>query len=235
MKPINPNDDLEPQHALYAGTTGAGKSHATQKMKRIKATDQTLLWDLYGQYEGKTFVGREVRTYTTVSSFFKAAYAGRKTNQGFKIAFTPRNIPDSKKDKRELFLKFCQAAWGLGDGLHNKLLHVVCEEINRVTTTTGDEDSIYGELLEGGRKFGFVVHSVSQRLAPIPNTVISMSGYKWVGVQESIGDVNRIARELDVSVDEVKALKKLEYYFKSPGFGNVTKGKLKFAAKKANK
>jgi len=102
------------------------------------------------------------------------------------------------------------------------------EEINRVTITTGDEDSVYGELLEVGRKFGFVIHSVSQRLAPIPNTVISMSGYKWVGVQEAEGDVSRIARELGVTIDEVKSLKKLEYFFKTPGFGNITLGKLKF-------
>ena len=102
------------------------------------------------------------------------------------------------------------------------------EEINRVTITTGDEDSIYGELLEVGRKFGFVIHSVSQRLAPIPNTVISMSGYKWVGIQEAEGDVTRISKELGVTPDDVKSLTKLEYFFKSPGFGNVVRGKLKF-------
>lgn len=228
MQPINPNDQLDAGHALYAGTTGAGKSVATWKMGLIKATDQVVLWDLYGQYKGKKFLGREVRTYSTLGGFLKAAYAGRKTNRGFKIAFTPIVIPQSKNEKRELFLKYCSAVWSLGDGLHKKLLHCIMEEINRVTTTTGDEDSIYGELLEVGRKFGFRVHSVSQRLAPIPNTVISMSGYKWVGVQEAEGDVSRIARELGVTADEVKALAKLEYYFKTPGFGNIKKGKLRF-------
>jgi len=228
MQPINPNDSLDAEHVLYAGTTGAGKSIATRKMKRIKATDQVLFWDFYGQYIGKKFLGREVRTYDTLKGFFKAVYAGRKTNQGFKIAFTPKNAPDGKRAKRELFLKYCQAVWSFGDGDHKKKLHCIMEEINRVTITTGDEDSVYGELLEVGRKFGFVIHSVSQRLAPIPNTVISMSGYKWVGVQEAEGDVSRIARELGVTIDEVKSLKKLEYFFKTPGFGNITRGKLKF-------
>jgi len=56
----------------------------------------------------------------------------------------------------------------------------------------------------------------------------SMSGYKWVGVQEAEGDVSRIARELGVHIDEIKSLKKLEYFFKEPGFGNITRGKLIF-------
>ena len=228
MQPIPPNDNHDGEHVLYAGTTGAGKSVATQKMKRIKATDQVVIWDFYGQYQDKKFLGREVRTYSSLKTFFKAVYAGRKTNQGFKIAFTPKSAPDGKRAKRELFLKYCQVVWSLGDGDHKKKLHCIMEEINRVTITTGDEDSIYGELLEVGRKFGFVIHSVSQRLAPIPNTVISMSGYKWVGIQEAEGDVTRISKELGVSPDDVKSLTKLEYFFKSPGFGNVVRGKLKF-------
>ena len=232
MNPINPNDSLDTTHALYAGTTGAGKSVATQKVGLIKPTDQVLFWDLYGQYKGKMFLGRQVRTYSTLKAFFKAAYEGRKTKQGFKIAFTPAKIPDGKRPKRDLYLKWCKVVWGLGDGKHSKLLHVVAVEINRVTTTSGDEDSIYGEILEVGRKFGFMVHSVSQRLAPIPNTVISMSGYKWVGVQEAEGDVNRIARELGVSQDDIKSLKKLDYFLKSPGFGNIERGRLTFPKKK---
>lgn len=230
MQPINPNDAIDLTHAMYAGTTGAGKSVATQKAGLIKPTDQVVLWDLYGQYQGKTFLGRQIRTYDSLKDFFNAAYAGRKTNQGFKIAFTPKAeaIPASKKGKQELFLKYCAAVWGLGDGLHKKRLHCVMEEINRVTTTSGDEDSIYGEMLEVGRKFNMMLHNVSQRLAPIPNTVIAMSGHKWVGVQEMEADVDRIAKELGLSKDDIRRLNKLEYYMKSPGFGNVKKGKLRF-------
>lgn len=232
MQPINPNDSLDITHALYAGTTGAGKSVATQKMKLIRPSDQVVFWDLYGQYAGKTFADRQVRTYDKLSDFLTAVYAGRKTNQGFKIAFSPRVIPESKKEKRELFLKYCRIVYGFGDGNHKKTLHAVKEEINRVTTTTGNEESIYGEMLEVIRKYNVMVHSVSQRLAPIPNTVIAMSGYKWVGVQEAVGDVDRISRELGISTDDIKKLNKLEYYFKSPGFGNIKKGKLTFKSRK---
>lgn len=233
MKPIRPNDALEAQHALYAGTTGAGKSTAVRQMRLIKPTDQVLIWDLYGQYKGQKLLGREVRTYSTLKAFFAAAKAGRKTNQGFKIAFTPKQDLSNKKQRREVFLKFCQICWALGDGKHKKLLHCYLEEINRVTNTTGNEDSIYGEMLEGGRKFGLVVHSVSQRLQPIPNTVIAQSPYKWVGVQEAIGDVNRVSQELGLKDTEIISLKKGEYYFKSHGFGNIKKGKLKFPKKAA--
>ncbi|KZX00949.1 hypothetical protein JL49_09065 [Pseudoalteromonas luteoviolacea] len=227
MTPIRPNDALDAQHCLYAGTTGAGKSTAVRQMGRIKPTDQVLIWDPYGQYKGKKLLNREVRTYSGLEAFFKAAKAGRQTNQGFKIAFTPLNMPEGTKAKRKVFLAFLRSCWALGDGEHKKLLHLYLEEINRVTITSGSEDSIYGELLEGGRKYGFVIHSVSQRLQPIPNTVIAMSKYKWIGIQEAIGDVERVARELGVSPQEVMELEELEYYFKPPGFGNVKKGKLK--------
>lgn len=236
MQPINPNDALRAENCLYAGTTGSGKSVATQRMKRIKPTDQLVIWDFYGQYEGKEFLGRKIRTYGTLKSFFNAVYAGRKTDKGFKIAFTPKNPVKGKRPMRELFLKYCDVVWSFGDGLHKKKLHCIMEEINRVTVSTGDEDSMYGELLEVGRKFGFVIHSVSQRLAPIPNTVIAQSGYKWVGVQEAEGDASRIARELGVHVNEVKSLGvretknrvELDYYFKSPGFGNIERGMFVF-------
>ncbi|MEZ7278671.1 hypothetical protein [Pseudoalteromonas sp. 68 DY56-GL68] len=228
LSPINPNDALNITHALYAGATGSGKSTATRKMGLIKPIDQVVFWDLYGQYKGKEFLGRQVRTYSSLKGFLMALHAGRKTKQGFKIAFTPTNPPKDKSSIRKLFLKVCAIVWGMGNGKHPKTLHFIAEEINRVTITAGDEDSIYGELLEAARKFNIMVHSISQRLAPIPNTVISMSGYKWIGCQNLISDVERVAKELQVKPADIMALNKLEYYFKSEGFGNVKKGKLRF-------
>ncbi|MEQ3511964.1 hypothetical protein ABMY35_01145 [Pseudoalteromonas sp. BZB3] len=233
MRPINPNEALPALHCLYAGTTGAGKSTAVKQMKRVKQTDQVLLFDWYGEHKGKRFLNSEVRTYTTLKTFFKAAKMGRQTNRGFKIAFTPAKAIEGLSAKRKVFLEFLRCCWALGDGKHKKLLHIYLEEINRVTVSAGNEDSVYGELLEVGRKFGFVLHSVSQRLQPIPNTVISMSPYKWIGMQEAIGDVKRVSREIGVSDKDIMDLDKLEYFFKSPGFKNVERGKLKFPNKKA--
>ena len=191
LSPINPNDALSITHALYAGATGSGKSTATQK-SAIKPTDQVAFWDLYGQYQGKEFLGRKVRTYATLGGFLRALQAGRKTKQGFKIAFTPETHP-KQSAIRELFLKACGIVWGMGNGHHPKILHFVAEEINRVTITTGDEDSIYGELLEAGRvcPYGSLDKPATR---PIPNTVISQSGYKWIGCQNLISDVERVAK-----------------------------------------
>ena len=233
MNPINPNEALKALHCLYAGTTGAGKSTAVKQMGRLKPTDQVLIFDRYGEHKGKKFLDREVRTYSNLKDFFNAAKAGRRTNRGFKIAFTHAKDQTTTAARRKVFLEFLRACWALGDGKHKKLLHIYLEEINRVTVTTGNEDSVYGELLEVGRKFGFVIHSVSQRLQPIPNTVISMSPYKWIGMQEAKGDVKRVSSELGVTDQQIMDLRALEYYFKSPGFGNVEKGKLKLPNKKA--
>lgn len=236
LSPINPNDALGITHAFYAGTTGSCKSVATQKMGLIKANDQVAFWDLYGQYKDKEFIGRKVRTYSTLKGFLMAMYKGRKTKQGFKIAFTPNNPPKDKTSIRKLFLKACGIVWGMGDGLHKKTLHFVAEEINRVTISSGDEDSIYGEILEAGRKFNIMCHSVSQRLAPIPNTVIAMSGYKWIGRQNQVGDAERVAKEMQLKPADIMSLKKFEdkkgvhheYYFKSDGFNSTVRGEFVF-------
>ncbi|MEJ6474836.1 hypothetical protein [Pseudoalteromonas piscicida] len=78
-----------------------------------------------------------------------------------------------------------------------------------------------------GRKFGIVVHSVGQRVVEMSKTTLSQSIYKWVGMQASIKDAMRIAEECDIPLKDIKALKKLEYFFKSPGIGNVEFGKLR--------
>ncbi|TMP70544.1 hypothetical protein CWB76_10215 [Pseudoalteromonas sp. S1609] len=236
LSPINPNDAIDITHALYAGTTGSCKSVATQKIGLIKANDQVAFWDLYGQYKGKEFLGRKVRTYSSLKGFLMALHAGRKTKQGFKIAFTPNNPPKKKALIREMFLKAAGIVWAMGNGLHPKTLHFVAEEINRVTISSGDEDSIYGEILEAGRKFNIMCHSVTQRLAPIPNTVIAMSGYKWIGRQDSVGDAERVAKEIQLKPADIMSLTKFkdkkgthhEYYFKETGFNNTVRSEFVF-------
>lgn len=220
LQPIRKNNKLKAQNTLYCGGTGSGKTSALLKSKSIKPTDQVVFWDPHEDYDGD-FKGRKVRHYTTFKSFFNALYAGRKTKQGFKIALT---VPET----RENFLKFCGLVKSLGDGRHAKRFHVVCEEVPQVTKSVGKEVGNYGWLLSVGRKYGFIIHSLGQRVVEMSKTTLSQSQYKWIGAQESKADCERMSRETDVPVDELLNLVPLEYYFKSPGRGNFKRGKLTF-------
>ncbi|MEC8231283.1 MAG: hypothetical protein VX061_07580 [Pseudomonadota bacterium] len=219
MKPINANNELKALHCLYVGGTGSGKTSAVKKFGNIKPTDQVALWDPHIDYE--EIQGRKVRRYTSFSKFAAAIAAGRKTRQGFKIALT---VPENRKN----FLTYCEIMKRFGNGKHAKLLHLVCEENPQVTESVGKEKSVFGWLLSVGRKFGFVVHTVGQRCTEMSKTVLSQSPYKWVGMQPSRADAERMSKEIEVHEDEIKALQPLEYFYKSPGIGNVKSGKLRW-------
>ncbi|QUI70515.1 hypothetical protein [Pseudoalteromonas sp. M8] len=224
MQPINANNTLNAENCLYVGGTGSGKTSAVKMLHTTKATDQIVFWDPHEDYD--EFKGRKVRRYRSFSKFFNALLAGRKTNQGFKVALT---VPESRKN----FLKFCEIVKGFGNGKHKKRLHVVCEEVPQVTESVGKEVGAYGWLLSVGRKFGFVIHSVGQRVVEMSKTTLSQSQFKWVGYQESDADANRMAKETGVPLSDIDSLIPLEYYFKSPGRGNYKKGKLSFRKKAA--
>lgn len=217
MQPINENNKLKALHTLYVGTTGAGKSQAVKRFGQIIATDQVVYWDPHKDHE--TMRGRVVRRYTSFVAFAKALQAGRKTRQGFKIALT---VPE----EREHFLKFCQIVWGFGDGLHPKRLHIVCEENPEVTKGIGRDKSIFGKIMNVGRKYGLVVHVVGGKTTEMSKTVISKTPFKWVGRQDAKADARRLSDDIDVSVDDIMTLQPLEFYFKNPYEHGAKRGKL---------
>tara|TARA_B100002049_G_scaffold184266_1_gene141199 strand:+ start:223 stop:903 length:681 start_codon:yes stop_codon:yes gene_type:complete len=219
------NNSLPALHCLYTGSTGSGKTSAVKKMGHVKATDQIAFWDPHVDYgkrdENGMFKGRAVRRYRSFVEFAKALQAGRQTKQGFKIALT---VPET----RENFLKFCEIVKRMGNGYHPKLLHVVCEENPQVTESIGKEKSVFGWLLSVGRKFGFVMHIVGQRVTEMSKTVVGQTPYKWVGMQEFENDIKRMASATGRPFAEVDALGPLEYIFKLPGKGQFKTGKLRW-------
>jgi len=220
MQPINKNNELKALHTLYCGGTGSGKTSALKKSTIIVPTSQVVFWDPHEDYDNR-FKGREVRRYKSFKRFFEALYAGRKTKQGFKIALS---VPETRAN----FLKFCGLVKSVGNGTHAKLLHVICEEVPQVTESIGKEKGTYGWLLSVGRKYGFVVHSLGQRVVEMSKTTLSQSPYKWIGAQESRADAERMSKETDIPINELLGLVPLEFYLKSPGLGNFKRGKLTF-------
>lgn len=239
--PRNPDNNLKPMHTYYCGTTGSGKSKAVQYLGRCN-TDHLLIWDPYGDYRYKArdpdqrgFKGLKVVHYDVdkcgsvegaKKAFLKAVKAADESGRKFRLAL-------SIKINRDDFLWFCAVAWAIADG--KRRLDVICEEVAVACETAGREKSMYGELLTGGRKFHLVTHSTAQRAAETPNTVLSQSPYKWVGMQDFPADVKRMAEMCGIDRPEIERLREIEYILKGPGLGNITPGKLKLPPLKKRK
>lgn len=239
--PRNPDNNLKPFHTFYCGTTGSGKSKAVQYLGQCQ-TDHMLLWDPYGDYcyeagnpdkrgfRGLKVVHFDVEKYSNAAAakkaFIKAVKAADESGRKFRLALS---VPISRDD----FLMFCTVAWAIADG--KRRLDVVCEEVARTCRTAGKEESVYGELLTGGRKFHLVTHSTAQRAAEVPNTVISQSPFKWVGMQDFPADVKRMTDMCGINRAEIEKLREIEYVLKKPGLGNIEAGKLKLPPMKPKK
>ena len=115
---VNKNNALDNGHCAVVGMSGCGKTSLVKK-KIIKVTDQVAIFDPFGDYDGK-LCGRVVRGYESIKDFAAALIAGRKTNQGFKIAWQPE-----RETTVEDFDTFCKIIWTVADGSHSKPLKVI--------------------------------------------------------------------------------------------------------------
>ncbi|MGR5079918.1 ATP-binding protein [Photobacterium swingsii] len=222
MQPINPKNSLSNNHVSLISTSGGGKTSAVKKLF-IKPTDQAVFFDPYGDYEGR-IAGRMVRTYEKWGDFTRAVLAGRKTNQGFKIAKTFRGEPT-----HDDFERFAQIVWGCGNGNHAKPLKAVFEECAQFADTSGKAKGTHGSIMRVGRKFGIHAINPFQRGQEVPKTILGNSRYKWVGIQARENDAKYLAAETGIPLTEILNLKKLEYFLKDGDTMNChTKDKLRF-------
>lgn len=217
MQPKRPNNALKNRHTCYIARSGGGKTLAVNQLDMIKPTDQAVLWDPHSDHE--SLCGRKVRRYTDLKSFYLAVVRARKSTQGFKIALT---LPETRKN----FIAFCELVKSVGDGHHKKQIHVVCEEVPQVVETSGREKGVFGWLMTVGRKYGFIVHALGQRAAEMPKTVISNCAFKWIGVQDTPLDIERVVKEVGISRKDAEAMEELDYYLKGFGVNNLKKGRL---------
>lgn len=202
-EPINPNNALKGLHTSYIATTGGGKSQAVLQMGLIPRASQVLLFDPAEDYD--------------LRAFMIAAMKARRKRASFRIALT---IEATKSN----LMAFCAFAWTLGDG--GRLLHVVLEEMAVCELGSGKAEGALNKLCVLGRKFGFILHSVYQRPQQVPKTVLSQSNRVWCGKQKTSLDAKYISNEIDLTVEQIKTLKPLEYFY-SDEMGNIRRGRLR--------
>lgn len=217
---INKDNERKALHCAYTAGTGGGKSVAVQYSGHMPAAPCLAIFDPYGDYvyekgnpKNRGFAGKRVYHYYDRKSFAKAFFNAWSTGLCFRIAYMPR------KPSRDEMLWFCELMWHAADG--NRRLDVVIEEVAKWCDTSSKEQSAFGECMTGGRKFGIVMHTIFQRATEVPKTVLSQSPYKIIGIQEARADAERMAKECDISLDEIAKLVPLTYIKKCPGWGNV--------------
>ncbi|GAB3531880.1 type IV secretory system conjugative DNA transfer family protein [Photobacterium alginatilyticum] len=164
MEPVNNNNKLNNNHAYVVGMSGSGKSSLAKKLL-IKPTDQVVIYDPKREYDGR-LQGRVVRVYKDLRSFASAAIAGRKTRQGFKIAYQPKEM--SAKD----FDAFCKVVWSVGNGKHLKPVKAILEEVAENSTSPGKATGYHGKLLRLGRSYNIHTINLFQRGQEVSKTII---------------------------------------------------------------
>jgi len=217
---INKDNSLDALHCCYTAGTGGGKSVAVQYAGQVPEKPCLAIFDPYLDYEyergnpkNRGFAGKKVHHFDTRASFVKNFSKAWKSNRPFRVAYSPKN------PSREEMIWFCDIMWAACDG--NRRLDMVIEELARWTQSIAKDNSRLGECLTGGRKFGLVVHTVFQRSTEVSKTVLSQSPFKVIGIQESRSDAERMGKECDLTLDDIKSLVPLTYFRATGGLGNV--------------
>lgn len=204
MQPKNPNNALSNGHVMVVGMSECGKTSATKTLF-IKRGDQVLIFDPYGDYEGK-LAGQTVRTFSRISDLGKAVFAARRKSAGFKFAFHPK-----RKTTPADLDALCRLAWAAGDGRHPKPLKVLLEEVAEHSQSAGRADGYHGEILRVGRKFGIASINIFQRGQEVSKTIFDNCKYACVMMQKTGTSAKYLADKTGIPFAEIDRLDKLEY------------------------
>lgn len=204
MQPINPNNELKNGHVFAVGMSGCGKTSAVKKLF-IKASDQVSFFDPVGDYKGKV-AGSVVRGYSDLKAFASALIAGRKTKQGFKIAYQPLHETTVKD-----FDSFCRVIWAMGNGKHKKPLKIVCEEVAEHSLNAGKATGYHGKILRLGRKFNLHTINIFQRGQEVSKTIVDNCQRACVMMQKTKASAVYLDKMTGIPAIEIEKLEPLEY------------------------
>lgn len=204
MQPINPNNALKNGHVFAVGMSGSGKTSAAKKLF-IKPSDQVAIFDPVDDYTGK-LSGGVVRGYACLKPFASALIAGRKTKQGFKIAYQPKHETTPKD-----FDNFCRVIWAVANGTHKKPLKVICEEVAEHSLNAGKATGYHGKLLRLGRKFNIHTINLFQRGQEVSKTIIDNCQRACVMMQKTRASAVYLEKMTGIPANDIEQLEPLEY------------------------
>ncbi len=207
MRPISDGRNI-----LVAGSTGSGKSAWT--MQQCGQAPRLLVWDAMAEW------ARRARLHSVTSAAELGALVARdlKAPRGsrFRVAY-------AGPVTREHFDAFCKIAWVW---LRSQPGTLVVEELADVTTP-GKAPPAWGEIVRKGRHTGATVYALTQRPAESDKTIFGNAALIHAGLCGSEDDRKRIAKALDVPIEEVRALRQLQWIERDLRALTVNKGTLR--------
>lgn len=193
------------------GATGSGKSlYLKGKLSKNKPV-RLLVWDPMREYGemGRVYSGK---LSPLVSDLAEAGRRGR-------FAFVYQ--PDSSNEKKfnQQFTVLCGLALAAGD------CTLLVEELALVTKANYSPPR-WMEAVTGGRHKGLSIIGTTQRPALVDKTFFGNATIIRVGRLNAGSDKRVMADALDVSLDEITALRPLNFLQKNMATGEISRDKV---------
>lgn len=188
---------------LVVGSTGSGKTLWLMARLRAMAARRVLVWDAMREY-GSPF-GASTAWLVDVLNWVKVGDARL-------LAYHPNLARELERQ----FDVFC------GIALMMRGCVLVAEELSMVTKA-GYSPARWREVITTGRHLGLSVIGTTQRPALVDKTIFSNATVIRVGRLNAAGDKKTMADALDLPLDELRALRPLDWIQKDMATGAVTR------------
>lgn len=193
---------------VIAGASRSGKTAWT--LRQVKAKKRIIAWDPEDQWS-------QVRGFTKITTR-AALLAAIKRPGPLKLAYVAGGDLKAEFD-------FC-CACVMYAGRYVEPLDFIAEELADVTTPSKAPGN-WGILLRRGLKRGITIFAISQRWAEADKTAIG-NATRYVCFSMGGEDVFYMHRKTLIPVEQLGALKALEFVISDRLTKQVTTGKLKF-------
>ncbi|MFG1496468.1 hypothetical protein ABMA57_07525 [Saccharospirillum sp. HFRX-1] len=184
------NDRLPADIRAYFAASGGGKTH--NMLQDCKHDKRVLAFDPTGALSAQGFTG--------IQDFRQYAKAVR--NSGVvRLAFEAGGSAN--------FALWCELMMAQADA--RRPTTVVVDELGGVTTPSKAPEH-WHNVISLGRKYGLKIRAGAQRAPEIDKTLIGNKTQLWIGFQSRAADAEYLARETDIPVEEIKALRPTPHY-----------------------
>lgn len=179
------NDQLPADIRAYFAASGGGKTHNI--LQDCRHDKRVLAFDPTGALSAKGFTGfRDFRQFANaVRSSGVARFSFEATGSAN-------------------FALWCELMMAQADA--RRPTTVVVDELGGVTTPSKAPEH-WHNVISLGRKYGLKIRAGAQRAPEIDKTLIGNKTQLWIGFQARAADAEYLARETDIPVEKIKALR----------------------------
>ncbi len=189
-----------------SGSSRSGKS--IKIMKEVAKNPRVLVFDEKDEWARPWDKKKEAYDRTKLKRGWKVAATKaelmeliKASGDRWKIAYVPKGNLHSNFDF------WCRLAYSYGK---KKPITIIAEELADVTTPAKAPDA-WGNICRKILGFGCDVYAISQRPSESDKTAMGNASIVRTGRLRFLGDQEKMAKQIGVPLEEVKALKPMEF------------------------